>query len=124
MAYARVLAAAERPFEEAEVRDLVRRGVGRARDVAALQKHDLLEDEDMPRGPLSSIGAQTLVIHVTADPMFPLAHGEKLASEIPSAGLLRLEGAGHGVERSDWNDITEAIAAHTVEAIAAHTAAT
>ena len=88
------------------------------------QKHDLLEDEDMPRGPLSSIGAQTLVIHVTADPMFPLAHGEKLASEIPSAGLLRLEGAGHGVERSDWNDITEAIAAHTVEAIAAHTAAT
>ena len=113
VAYARVLAGAARPFEEAVVRDLVRREVERARDVAALQNHDLLEDEDTPRGPLSSIKARTLVIHGTADPMFPLAHGQALASEIPSARLLRLEGAGHGVERADWNAITEAIAAHT-----------
>ncbi len=54
VAYARVLAGEERRFEEAEVRDLVRRDVERARDFAALQNHDLLEDEDKPRGPLSS----------------------------------------------------------------------
>lgn len=113
VAYARVLAGDERRFEEAEVRDLVRRDAERARDFAALQNHDLLEDEDRPRGPLSSIQAPTLVIHGTADPMFPLAHGQALASEIPGARLLRLEGAGHGVERADWEIISEAIAAHT-----------
>ena len=57
--------------------------------------------------------APTLVIHGTADPMFPLAHGQALASEIPGARLLRLEGAGHGVERADWNAMAEAIATHT-----------
>ena len=113
VAYARVLAGEERRFEEAEVRDLVRRDVERARDFAALQNHDLLEDKDKPRRPLSSLQAPTLVIHGTADPMFPLAHGQALASEIPSARLLRLEGAGHGVERADWDATTEAIAAHT-----------
>jgi pimeloyl-ACP methyl ester carboxylesterase len=113
VAYARVLAGAERRFEEAEMRDLVRRDAERARDFAALQNHDLLEDESRPRGPLSSIQAPTLVIHGTADPMFPLPHGQALASEIPSARLLRLEGAGHGVERADWDVIAEAVATHT-----------
>ena len=51
VAYARVLAGEERRFEEAEVRDLVRRDVERARDFAALQNHDLLEDKDKPRRP-------------------------------------------------------------------------
>ena len=113
VAYERVLAGAERRFEEAEVRDLVRRDVERARDFAAAQNHELLEEDDRSRKPLSSIRAPTLVIHGTADPMFPLAHGQALASEIPSARLLRLEGAGHGVQRADWNVITEAIATHT-----------
>jgi pimeloyl-ACP methyl ester carboxylesterase len=113
VAYARVLAGDERPFEEAEVRELVQRDVARAHDVAALQNHDLLADDDKPRKPLPSIEAPTLVIHGTADPMFPLPHGRALAGEIPSARLLPLEGAGHGVEQADWDTITRAIAAHT-----------
>jgi pimeloyl-ACP methyl ester carboxylesterase len=113
ISYARVLAGDERRFEEAEVRDLVRRDAERARDFAALQNHELLEDDVKPRKPLSSIHAPTLVIHGTADPMFPLPHGQALASEIPSARLLRLEGAGHGVQRADWDVVTEAIATHT-----------
>ena len=113
VAYERVLAGDQRRFEEAEVRDLVRRDAERARDFAARQNHELLEDDDKARQPLSSIQAPTLVIHGTADPMFPLAHGQALATEIPSARLLRLEGAGHGVQRADWDLITEAIATHT-----------
>ena len=69
--------------------------------------------------PLSSISAPTLVIHGTADPMFPLEHGEALAEEIPGARLLRLEDAGHGVERADWQRIVRAIlGAHTGHKIA------
>jgi pimeloyl-ACP methyl ester carboxylesterase len=113
VSYARLLAGEERSFDQAEARDLVRRDVERADNIASLQNHDLLEDgDDKPREPLSSIEAPTLVIHGTADPMFPLPHGEALAGEIPTARLLPLEGAGHGVQRADWETVTEAIATH------------
>lgn len=114
----RVLAGSRRPFDESAVRELVRRDIARARHFAAVQNHDVLEEGEQPRGPLSSITAPTLVIHGTADPMFPPAHGEALAEEIPAARLLTLEGAGHGVHRPDWETITRAVLAHT----AAHSA--
>jgi len=59
------------------------------------------------------ISVPTLVIHGTADPMFPLVHGQALADEIPGARLLTLDGAGHGVDRADWETIVRAILAHT-----------
>jgi pimeloyl-ACP methyl ester carboxylesterase len=65
------------------------------------------------REPLSSIAAPTLVIHGTADPLFPIGHGETLAEVIPGARLLRVEGAGHGVYRADWETHVGAILEHT-----------
>jgi pimeloyl-ACP methyl ester carboxylesterase len=111
--YSRVLAGEERPFDEATFRALARRDVERARDFRSAQNHDLLHDEGRPREPLSSITVPTLVIHGTADPMFPIGHGEALAEEIPDARLLRLEGAGHGAYRVDWDEIVAAILEHT-----------
>jgi pimeloyl-ACP methyl ester carboxylesterase len=111
--YSRMLAGEERPFDEAAFRALASRDVGRASDFRAAQNHDLLHDEERSRKPLSSIAAPTLVIHGTADPMFPIGHGEALAEEIPDARLLRLEGAGHGVYRADWEAIVAAILEHT-----------
>lgn len=111
--YSRMLAGGRRPFAEATMRSLVRRDVERARDVAAVQNHDMLAEGPAPTGSLSSIAAPTLVIHGTADPMFPIEHGEALAREIPAARLLRLDGAGHGVDRADWTTIAAAILAHT-----------
>jgi pimeloyl-ACP methyl ester carboxylesterase len=58
---------------------------------------------------LSAIAVPTLVVHGTADPMFPIGHGEALAREIPGARLIRLEGAGHAVYRDDWETIVGAI---------------
>ena len=111
--YTRLLAGGERPFDEDAARDLVRRDIERARDFAALQNHDLIADDGHERGPLSSIVVPTLVVHGTADPMFPAEHGEALAQEIPGARLLRLEGAGHGVDRHDWEILVRAILEHT-----------
>lgn len=110
--YSRVLGGT-RPFEEGAVRDLVRRDIERARDFASLQNHDAIPDGDRRHQPLSSIAAPTLIIHGTADPMFPIEHGEALAEEIPGARLLALEGAGHGVDRTDWETIAQAILGHT-----------
>jgi pimeloyl-ACP methyl ester carboxylesterase len=111
--YWRVLSGEERPFDQAAFRALASRDVGRASDFRAAQNHDLLVGEGRSREPLSSISSPTLVIHGTADPMFPVGHGEALAEEIPDARLLRLEGAGHGVYRADWEAIVAAILEHT-----------
>ncbi len=113
VAYERMLAGGVRPFDEAAWRELVGRHVERARDIAASQNHTMIPEGDVPSAPISSIAAPTLVIHGTADPMFPLAHGRALAEEIPGASLLTLEGAGHGVDRADWDPIVRAILAHT-----------
>ena len=111
--YMRVLAGGRRPFDEEAIRDLVGRDVERARDFAAAQNHDLLSHEQRPREPLSSLSAPTAVIQGTADPMFPVEHGEALAAEIPEASLLKLEGAGHGIYREDWEKIAAAILERT-----------
>ena len=114
--YSRMLAGGRRPFDEAHVRDLVRRDLERARDFAARRNHDLLTDGESQSAPLSSITAPTLVIHGTADPMFPVEHGGALAHEIPDARLLRLNGAGHGIDPADRDTIAAAIIDHTVAA--------
>jgi pimeloyl-ACP methyl ester carboxylesterase len=111
--YSRLLAGGRRPFDEAAVRDLARRDIERAVDVASSQNHDVLAHDDRSHPDLSAITAPTLVIHGTADPMFPLAHGKALAEEIPGATLLVLDGAGHGVDRADWDTIVRAIVHHT-----------
>jgi len=111
--YSRVLNGGRRPFDEAASRALVRRDLERANNVAALQNHNLISGDDRSPPPLSSIRVPTLVIHGTEDPMFPLAHGEALAEEIPDATLVALEGAGHGVDRTDWPTIVPAILEHT-----------
>jgi pimeloyl-ACP methyl ester carboxylesterase len=111
--YERMLAGGARPFDEPAWRELVRRDVERARDIAASQNHSEMPEGDVPSAPISSISAPTLVIHGTHDPMFPLAHGQALAEEIPGARLLTLDRAGHGVERADWTPIVDAILAHT-----------
>ena len=113
VAYARVLAGGERPFDEPAVRELVRRDVERAHDFAAAQNHGAIAEAEPSREPLSSIAAPTLVIHGAADPMFPLEHGEALTDEIPDARLLTLEGGGHGLGRADRETVVRAIVEHT-----------
>ncbi|MEV4614659.1 alpha/beta fold hydrolase [Kitasatospora sp. NPDC049258] len=113
VAYACLLAGGRRPFDRAAARRLIRRDLERARDIAAARNHDSLPDGGPAPAPLSSITAPTLVIHGSADPVFPLRHGEALAEQIPGARLLTLPDAGHGVERADWPTIVTAVLAHT-----------
>jgi pimeloyl-ACP methyl ester carboxylesterase len=112
-AYERMLAGGVRPFDELAWRGLVGRDIERARDIAASQNHTMIPEGDVPPEPMSSIAVPTLVIHGSADPMFPLAHGQALAEELPGARLLTIEGAGHGVDRADWKTIARAILEHT-----------
>jgi pimeloyl-ACP methyl ester carboxylesterase len=114
--YCRVLAGEHRSFDAAAAREFISRDVARARNFAAAQNHDVLDDGDREHRPLSALHVPVLVIHGTADPMFPVAHGEALAQEIPDARLLKLDGAGHGLHREDLQPIATAILQHTANA--------
>ena len=100
--YERQLEAAEY-FDEAQVRALVARIVDRSTDMAAsVTNHALAEEGELARGRLGEIAAPTLVIHGTADPLFPFGHAEALAHGIPRAELLPLDGVGHQMPPRAW----------------------
>jgi len=108
--YSRLLAGRARPFDEAAMRQFVRRDLDRTRNIASLQNHNVIVENGTTHQALASIAAPTLVIHGTADPLFPLPHGEAVAREIPGATFLALNAAGHGVDRADWETIVPAVA--------------
>ena len=84
--------------DEAALRALVARIVDRTASMESSMTNHPPPDEGEPvRGRLDDIRAPTLVVHGTEDPLFPLAHGEALAAEIPGARLLALEGMGHQI---------------------------
>ena len=97
------------------MRALVARIVDRTTDVAAsMTNHALAEDGELARGRLDEIAAPTLVIHGTADPLFPYGHGEALARGIPRAELMPLDGVGHQVPpRAWWTPVIAAMLRHT-----------
>src|SRR3954447_5336017 len=103
----------ERPFDEARVRALATRDVERATDPASVRNHALLDGGEPWRERLREIRVPTLVIHGTADPLFPLGHGRALADEIPGADLHVLDGAGHVLHPADHGAVVRAILAHT-----------
>jgi pimeloyl-ACP methyl ester carboxylesterase len=98
-------------FDEAHVRALVARIVDRTRDMAAsMTNHALAEEGELARGRLGEIAAPALVIHGTADPMFPFGHAEALARGIPRAELMPLEGVGHQLPpRPYWTSVITAM---------------
>jgi len=102
-------------FDEAHVRALVARIVDRTNDMAAsVLNHALAEEGELVRGRLDDIAAPTLVIHGTADPLFPYGHAEALARGIPRAELLPLEGVGHQMPpRPCWTPVIAAMLRHT-----------
>ena len=104
----RAAAAEAEYFDEAHVHALVERIVDRTTDMAAsVMNHALAEEGELARGRLDQIAvlAPTLVIHGTADPLFPYGHAEALARGIPRAELLPLEGVGHQMPPRPWVDV-------------------
>ncbi|WP_328383296.1 alpha/beta fold hydrolase [Micromonospora zamorensis] len=85
------------PFDEPAARRFVEQCYARADNLAAALNHDLAGRrwEDDRRASLSRIAAATLVLHGSDDPLFPQAHGEALAAQIPAARLEIVPGMGH-----------------------------
>ncbi|WP_293347734.1 alpha/beta hydrolase [Phenylobacterium sp.] len=84
----------------------------RAENIGSAFNHAMLSGGDHWAGRLSELAAPLLVIHGSADPVSPLAHGVRLAEKVRGARLVRLDGAGHELHPDDWPAIIEAIVDH------------
>lgn len=109
----RVLASPLHPFHEAAAREFVSRDYARSHGYARATNHFILGSSREPRLGLSDVRAPLLVIHGTADPIFPIEHGEALARATAGAKLLRLEGGGHELHEAHRPRIVAAVAEHT-----------
>ncbi|WP_127792555.1 alpha/beta fold hydrolase [Agromyces sp. LHK192] len=85
--------------------DTVRRSPGMHRD----EEGGEWADAPRWRERLGGVAAPTTVVHGTSDPMFPFAHGEALARDIPGASLVRIPGGGHELPPTAWPAVVRAI---------------
>jgi pimeloyl-ACP methyl ester carboxylesterase len=61
---------------------------------------------------LRQLSMPTLVVHGTADPFIPIAHGKKCAAIIPRADSLWVENMGHDLPEYLTGTLTKAMIAH------------
>jgi pimeloyl-ACP methyl ester carboxylesterase len=108
----RIVAGTAHPFEEARTREFIERDYDRAAGFSTMSNFRW-QGGDEWRGRLHEMKAPLLVIHGTADPVYPVEHGVALSETVPGAKLVRLEGGGHELHPADWDTIIGAIVAHT-----------
>jgi pimeloyl-ACP methyl ester carboxylesterase len=109
----RQLAGPAHPFDEAATTTFIERDYDRAHNFASVVNHTQLPSDDGPPLRISDLRPPLLVIHGTADPIFPIEHALAFTAAVPDATLLRLEGSGHELHEADWPAIIAAITAHT-----------
>lgn len=100
-------------FDEGRVRATAARVVDRTGNVPSmLTNHFVIDDGPAdPLSPADLTGVPTLVVHGTADPLFPPEHGRALAAAVPGARLLELPGVGHQLPPPHtWEQLIEAMA--------------
>jgi len=103
------------PFDEAAKREIAARIFDRTANLASsMTNHYIMDAGDRWRERLGEIGAPTLVVHGTEDPVFPYGNAVALEKEIPGARLLTLERVGHEMPpRALWDVVVPAILRHT-----------
>ena len=109
----RLLAGTAQPFDAAEVSAVVARDFDRSGGYSHATNHAFLGPGQEWQGRLREMIVPLRVIHGTADPIYPIAHGEALARAVAGATLLPLEGGGHELNPAHWDRIIDAIQSHT-----------
>lgn len=109
----RMLAGSAHPHDAVGAKRLIVRDWDRSGNFKSATNHFLLKGGEEWKERLHEMRAPLLVIHGTADPIFPIEHGVALAGAVEGAKLVRLEGGGHELHREDWGKILSAIVDHT-----------
>lgn len=98
------------PHGGAAARAFIQRDYDRSGGYLGASSHFTLEAGDGRTGRIGEMRAPLLVIHGTADPIFPVEPGMALRDAVPGATLVRIAGGGHELHERDWN---RTIVAHT-----------
>lgn len=110
MAFAKRIAGTGYPFNEEAYRALIMEEVRRAYDPGSAGRQIAAIAVSGDRRPLlAAIQAPALVIHGMDDPLFVPACGEDTASSIPGSELLLVEGMGHDLPDSLYEQTIDAI---------------
>ncbi|MDX0431477.1 alpha/beta fold hydrolase [Sinorhizobium medicae] len=111
---ARLVASTAHPFERAETGAFIERDFDRSDGYLSATNHSILfEISDAWQGRLHEMKVPLLVIHGTADPVFPAEHGAALVAAVNGAKLVEISGGGHELHPADWDEIISAITKHT-----------
>jgi pimeloyl-ACP methyl ester carboxylesterase len=109
-----MLAGTRHPHDPDAASSLIARDMARAPSFASATNHFTLVSEERPaRLQASDIKLPVLAIHGTADPLFPIEHGEAFTKVVRDARLRRVEGGGHEIHERDIGEIVQAIIDHT-----------
>lgn len=101
-------------FDEPRVRAIATTIADRSPQPASAGNHGQLPDSGTSPIRLGEITVPTLVLHGTADPLFPIEHGIALAAAIPGATLVRLDGMGHEYPPPElWDIVVPELLRHT-----------
>lgn len=109
---ARLVAGTAHPVQEAAVRALVARDYDRAGGYPSASNFTWQGGEQW-QGRLPELQPPLLVMHGTADPVYPIEHGKEFLKVVAGARLVGIPGGGHELHADDWDTMIAAIAEHT-----------
>ena len=105
----RLLSGTAHPFDEADIRAMAATDFDRTPNPMSAFNHARLSEAGRWLDRLADITAPVLIIHGTEDRVVRFAHAEVLRANIAGAKLVRLNGSGHELHRSDWPVILKSI---------------
>jgi len=109
----RLCAARSVPFDAEHMRRIMQATVARTPEPQAMENHYELDPTPPAAARISDRAVPTLVVHGDEDPVFPVAHAEALAAEIPRTQLMVIRALGHEVPPRIWDELVPAIVRHT-----------
>lgn len=110
----RLVAGVARPFDAIEMRAFIERDFDRSGGYLSGANHSVLFNIGKEwRDRLPLLNMPLLVVHGTADPVFPYEHGETLAQLVNGARLMNLNGGGHELHPVHWDQIICGIIEHS-----------
>jgi pimeloyl-ACP methyl ester carboxylesterase len=110
----RLVAGSAQPFNAIEMRAFIESDFDRSGGYLSGANHSVLFNiGEKWRDRLHLMTTPLLVIHGTADPVFPQEHGEALAQLVKGARMVTLDGGGHELHPVHWDRIIGGIIEHS-----------
>ncbi|MEW9309016.1 alpha/beta fold hydrolase [Labrys neptuniae] len=110
---AEAVAGRRHPHDADAARQLIDRDLALSPSFSSLRNHLAVAAPSPVQAKAADIQVPTLILHGTADPVFPIAHADAMAAAVKGARLVAIEDGGHDLHPNDWPQIAREILLHT-----------